>query len=106
MRTRSLPICLTTGAIRSSKASPSARSTSAGAVHSSRPATSVENVVCDAWGGVSWVAVMPAPCVVRVLVMEIDANCDLGDEDDRDDPIYACAERGPPAGIGDETVAL
>ena len=56
------PICLTTGAIRSSKASPSARSTSVGAMHSSKPAMSVENVVTGASTGVSCVV------VIKVLV--------------------------------------
>src|SRR2546421_13121700 len=106
MRTRSFPICLTTGAIRSSKASPSARSTSADAMHSSRPAMSVENVLGGASTGVSCVAVMQAPCVVRVLVMEVDAGCDLAHEDERNDPVDACAERWPPACVADEVVTF
>ena len=38
--------------------------------------------------------------------MEVDPGGDLGDEDERDDPVDAGAERWPPAGVDDEMVAL
>src|SRR4051794_11929818 len=86
--------------MRRSRRSPSRSRTTLVGVDSVSPSVSVEKkssaTVLHYWGRCSAVS----------LVVQVDPGRDLDDQDEGDNQVDTCAERGPPAGIGDEMVSL